>query len=133
MPSGATVLNQSDTAGQVRLPFAAGTNLISKYILIKVVEGLNPCRFTDMAGGGTPENVTINNIAFTRQSGEEAAAGSRFNWTAYTTTINSACISLTFILHSLNRDNYATPPPPFDMAKETEVIGMTMSTYSKIS
>jgi hypothetical protein len=86
-----------------------------------------------MEGGGAPENVTINNIAFTKQSGQGAAAGNRYDWTAYSTTSNSACISLAFILHSANPGNYATPPPVFDMAQETAVISTTMSTYSKIS
>jgi hypothetical protein len=134
LPSGATIGYLSDNAGRVNLPLVTpGTNLVEKYIQVSVEEGKNPCLSTDRGGGGTPENVTINNIPFTKQNGQDAAAGNRYHWTAYSTTNNNACISLAFILHSLNRDNYATPPPAFDVAKESEVIGTTMSTYNKIN
>jgi hypothetical protein len=134
LPSGATIAYLSDNAGRVNLPLVTpGTNLVEKYIQVSVEEGKNPCLSTDRGGGGTPENVTINNIPFTKQNGQDAAAGNRYHWIAYSTTNNNACISLAFILHSLNRDNYATPPPAFDVAKESEVIGTTMSTYNKIN
>jgi hypothetical protein len=134
LPSGATIGYLSDNAGRVNLPLVTpGTNLVEKYIRVSVEEGKNPCVSTEMGGGGTPENVTINNIPFAKQNGQSGAAGSRFDWTAYSTTNNNACISLAFILHSLNRDNYASPPPAFDMAKESEVIGTTMSTYNRIN
>jgi hypothetical protein len=134
LPSGATIAYLSDNTGRVNLPLVApGTNLVEKYIQVSVEEGKNPCLSTGMGGGGTPENVTINNIPFAKQNGQSGAAGNHYDWTAYSTTNNTACISLAFILHSLNRDNYATPPPAFDVAKESEVIGTTMSTYNKIN
>jgi hypothetical protein len=79
------------------------------------------------------ENVTINNIPFVKTTGQGAAAGNRYDWTAYTTTNNTTCISLAFILHSANPGNYATQPPVFDSAKESAVIGTTMATYSKMT
>jgi len=79
------------------------------------------------------ENVTINNISFLKQSGQGVAAGNRYDWAAYSTTNNNACISVAFVLHSANPGNYATPPPVFDMASESAVIGSTMSTYSKVT
>ena len=79
------------------------------------------------------ENVTINNVQFVKTTGQGAAAGNRYDWTAYTTTRNNACISLAFILHSANPGNYATPPPEFDMAQESAVIGTTINTYSLIN
>jgi hypothetical protein len=79
------------------------------------------------------ENVAINNIQFLKQAGQGAAAGNRYDWTAYSTTRNNACISLAFVLHSVNPGNYATPPPVFDMAKESAVIGTIMSTFNWIT
>ncbi|HUF00015.1 MAG TPA: NBR1-Ig-like domain-containing protein [Anaerolineales bacterium] len=135
LPSGANIVSQSDNTGRVTLPIVtAGTNLLSKYIQIHVVEDANPCVSPAVDGiPSTTENVTINSIPFVKTTGQGAAAGNRYDWTAYATTSNNACISLAFILHSANPGNYATPPPVFDMAAESAVIGTTMSTYSKIS
>jgi len=134
LPSGAKIVNQSDNTGQVTLPIVTGgTNLLSKYIQINVVEGANPCVSPSVDNAVSSENVTINNIAFLKQSGQGAAAGNRYDWTAYSTMNNNACISMAFVLHSANPGNYATPPPVFDMASESAVIGSTMSTYNKVS
>ncbi|HET6595484.1 MAG TPA: NBR1-Ig-like domain-containing protein [Anaerolineales bacterium] len=134
LPSGANIVSQSDTVGQVSLPImTAGTNLLSKYIQIHVREGINPCVSPAVDNPLTTEDVTINNIAFTKQTGQGAAAGNRYDWTAYSTVSNNACISLAFVLHSANSGNYATPPPEFDKAAESAVIDATMATYSRIT
>ena len=134
LPSGAKIESQSDNDGYVTLPIVtAGTNLREKYIQILVVEGLTPCVSPAMQNPTSSENVTINNIQFLKQSGQDAGAGQRYDWTAYSTTYNNACISLAFVLHSVNPGVYATQPPVFDMAKETEVIGATMATYTRIN
>jgi hypothetical protein len=134
LPPGATIVNQSETTGRVSLPLvAAGTNLISKYIQINVKEGANPCVNPVMENPTSSENVTINSMQFLKQSGQGAGAGNRYDWTAYSTTINNACISLAFVLHSANPGNYATPPPVFDMPAESAVVGTTMATFNKIN
>jgi len=127
-------VSQSDNVGQVSLPIlTAGTNLLSKYIQIHVREGVTPCNSPAVDNPLTTENVTINSIPFMKQSGQGAAAGNRYDWTAYSTTYNNACISLAFILHSANPGNYPVPPPEFDKAKESAVIDATMATYSRIT
>lgn len=127
-------MSQSDNVGQVSLPIlTAGTNLLSKYIQIHVVEGATPCVSPAMDNPTSSENVTINSIQFMKQSGQGAGAGHRYDWTAYSTTYNNACISLAFVLHSINPGVYATQPPVFDLAKESEVIGTTMATYGRIN
>jgi hypothetical protein len=133
LPSGAKIVSQSDNDGQVSLPIVAGTNLRSKYVEVHVREGLNPCVSPAVENPLTTENVNINNIPFTKQSGQGVGAGNRYDWTAYSTTYNNACISLAFILHSVNRGNYATPPPEFDKTAESAVIDATMSTYARIT
>ncbi len=135
LPSGAAIVSQSDNVGRVSLPIVtAGTNLLEKYVQIYVEENKTPC--VSPAVDGMPsstENVTINSIPFVKTTGQGAAAGNRYDWTAYATTSNNACISLAFILHSANPGNYATPPPVFDMASESAVIGTTMATFNKIN
>jgi hypothetical protein len=119
----------------VTLPIVTGgTNLLEKYVQIHVVEDAASCVSPAVDGVPTStENVTINNVQFVKTTGQGAAAGNRYDWTAYTTTRNNACISLAFILHSANPGNYATPPAEFDMAQESAVIGTTINTYSLIN
>ncbi|HLO32867.1 MAG TPA: NBR1-Ig-like domain-containing protein [Anaerolineales bacterium] len=136
LPSGAAIVGTpSDNVGEVSLPLVKpGTNLVDKTLKVNVVEGANPCASPWAENPVTSETVTINGVQFTKQTGQGAAAGQRYDWTAYsTTTGTNACISLTFILHSSNLGNYPTPPPAFDMAAESAVIGTTMATYSKIT
>ena len=135
LPPGASIVSQTDNTGRVSLPIVTGgTNLLEKYVQINVEENKSPC--VSPAVSGTPattENVTINNIQFVKTTGQGAAAGNRYDWTAYATTSNNACITLAFILHSANPGNFPTPPPVFDPAKETAVIGTTMATYNKMT
>jgi hypothetical protein len=77
--------------------------------------------------------VTVNGIPFTKQSGQGAAAGNQYDWTAYATTSNNACIIITFIMHSTNPGNSSPPPQVFDLAKEAAVISTVMDTYGKVN
>ncbi len=135
LPPGASIVSQTDNIGRVTLPIVTGgTNLLEKYVQIHVVEDASSCVSPAVDGVPTStENVTINNVQFVKTTGQGAAAGNRYDWTAYATTRNNACITLAFILHSANPGNYATPPPEFDMAQESAVIGTTINTYSLIN
>jgi hypothetical protein len=134
LPSGAKIMNQTDNLGHVSLPIVnAGTNLRSKNIQIHVREGISPCNSPAVEHPLTAENVTINSIPFVKQTEEGAAAGNRYDTTAYSTTYNNACISLSFVFHSENPFNYPTPPPQYDRATESAVIDATMATYSRIN
>jgi hypothetical protein len=131
LPAGATVASQTDNAGRVNLSFTAGTNLLEKYIQVNVEEGRNPCVSPAVEPNPTSsEDVTFNNIQFLKQTGQGAAAGNRYDWTAYSTTRNNACISLAFILHSANQGNYSPTPPAFDSAAESAVFSTVMSTFN---
>jgi hypothetical protein len=79
------------------------------------------------------QNVTINNIQFLKQTGQGALVSNRYDWTAYSTISNNACISLAFILHSVIPGVYSPPPPVFNKAAESAVIDTTMSTYGRIN
>lgn len=134
LPTGATIANQSDSAGRVNFTIAGGTNLTEKYVQINIVENANPC--ASPAVGSPPsstENVTINNIQFVKRTGGEGAAGNLYDWVTYSTTRNNACINLAFILHSLNPGNFPTPPPVFDKNAESAVFTQLLNTFNWIT
>jgi hypothetical protein len=136
LPSGAAIVSQTDNLGRVSLPIVTGgTNLLEKYVQVNVEENKSPCTISPAVDGAptSTENVTINNFQFVKTTGQGVAAGNRYDWTSYATTSNNACISLAFILHSANPGNYSTPPPVFDSAKESAVIGTTISTFNKMN
>jgi len=130
-PTGSSVSNQTDNGGRVTLPIiTGGTNLSEKYLNVSVVEGANPCKAPDPGGPiATTETVTINGIQFLKESGGSGAAGSQYDFVAYSSLSNNACVSLTFILHSTNIGNYETPPPAFDKAAESAIFDQIMNTY----
>ena len=75
------------------------------------------------------ENVTLNGVDFLKEVGSDSASGETYDWTGYSTTSGNACISLTFVLHSSDASNYATPPTPFDQSAESAVFPTIMSSY----
>ncbi|HSJ88951.1 MAG TPA: CARDB domain-containing protein, partial [Anaerolineales bacterium] len=78
---------------------------------------------------GTPtETVVINGVSFLKQTGGDAAAGNKYDWVAYSTLKNNACISMDFMLHSLGA--MYPPPPDFDKAAESAVFTQIMSTFA---
>jgi hypothetical protein len=134
LPTGATVVNQTDSAGRVNLQFTTGTNLSEKYVQVNVVENVNPC--VSPAVGETtnpPENVTINNIQFVKRTGQDGAAGNIYDWVTYSTSRNNACINLAFLLHSLNPANFPSPPPVFDKNAESAVFAQIINTFNWIN
>jgi hypothetical protein len=134
LPAGASIASQSDNVGQVNLPIVtAGTNLHEKYIQISVEEGKSPCVATGLENPGPTSSESFNGIQFTKQSGQAVGAGNIYDWTAYSTTRNNACIILAFVLHSVNPVVGSPPPPVFDPAKETAVIGTVMNTFNWIT
>jgi hypothetical protein len=121
-------------SARIDLPFAEGTNLQEKYVQIDVLENPGECT-SPLAQGYAPEaiqsdQVTESGIDFNIASGSEGAAGSIYEWTAYTTTRDSTCVSISFVLHATNPLNYSTPPPEFDRASETGVFTEIISTFT---
>jgi hypothetical protein len=129
-PPGSIISNQSDNSGRIDLPFTLGTNLVEKYLSVRVVDGANPCKSPDIGPVISSQNITINGIQFLKESGSEGAVGNFYDTVAYSTAKSNACISLTFILHSLNPGNFPTPPPTFDPTAESSVFLTIMSTYA---
>jgi hypothetical protein len=125
-------VGNTDNFARLDLPFAAGTNLSEKYLEVIVVENANPCR-SPLATSSileTSETVVINGITFLKETGGDGGAGHLHQWVAYSTLRDNACVSLDFVLHSLNAGNFPTPPPVFDYAAESAVFGQIVSTYA---
>ena len=96
----------------INMPITPGTNLSEKYLQMTVVENVNPCQspLSSTSPPGSPtETVVINGISFFKQIGGDAGAGHLHEWVGYSTLKNNACISMDFVLHSLDAGNSATP------------------------
>jgi hypothetical protein len=129
-PPGSTATNQTNNGARILLPITAGTNLIEKYIDVAVVEGANPCKTANPGGPvSTTETVTINGIQFLKETGAGAGAGNLYEFVAYSSMSNNACATLSFVLHSANIGNYATPPPEFNKAAESAVFDLIIKTF----
>jgi len=109
-----------------------GTNLGEKYLEVAAGAPATECKslFQTQDPGVT---VTINGIDFLKQTGLEPAAGNIYQWVAFSTLRNGVCVSVNFILHSLNPGNFATPPPVFDYATETAIFDQIIGTYMWLS
>jgi hypothetical protein len=126
------VSGNTDTYARINLPFTQGTNLQEKYLEVTVREDLTTCR-SPLASSSiveTSESLFINGIIFLRETGGDAGVGHLHQWVAYSTTRDNDCVSLDFVLHSLNPGNYATPPLVFDFDAESVVFGQIAGTYT---
>jgi len=130
-PQGTIASGGDDNFTRIDLPFTDGTNLREKYLEIIVAENVNPCQspLATQSMLETSETVNINGITFLKQTGGDAGAGNFYQWIAYSAIKDNACVSLDFILHSLNPDNFPTPPPVFDYAAESAVFEQIVSTF----
>jgi hypothetical protein len=122
----------TDQFARIDLPFVAGTNLREKYLEVIVSENADPCR-SPLASSSilkTSETVVINGITFLKETGGDAGVGHLHQWVAYSTLRGNVCVSLDFILHSLNPGNFSTPPPVFDYTAESAVFEEIVLTYA---
>ncbi len=130
-PPGSVVTSQTDSAGRIFFPITTGTNLVEKYLDVTVVEDADPCE-SPSGGAATSEDVTINSTDFLKETGTGVATGNIYDWVAYSTTKDNACISMTFVLHSTDLGSYTTPPSPFDRTAESKVFDMIISTFALV-
>lgn len=136
-PPEATLTVGEDGAARIDLPIAADTNLREKYLEVACRTGVDPCVSPQAAGyaPGSLGTVTmnVNGTEFTVQSAGEGAAGNFYEWQGYSVTRGGQCLSLTFILHSVNAMNFNPPIAEFDEAAETAAIAEIMSTFGWLS
>ena len=128
-PQGVIAEGRTDGFARIDLPFEQGTNLSEKYLEVIVQENANPCQ-SPLQTPNPGETVTINGISFLKQTGADAGVGHLHQWIAYSTLRDNVCVSLDFILHSLNPGNSSTPPPVFDFDAESAVFAQIVSTYT---
>ena len=131
-PQGQIVSGGTDSFTRINLPFAAGTNLSEKYLEVVVGQNVTECK-SPLQTQDPGVTVTINGINFLKQTGAEGAAGSLYQWVAFSTLRDGVCVSLNFILHSHNPGNFATPPPVFDFAAESAVFDQMVGTFAWLS
>jgi hypothetical protein len=136
--AGGIVPGATDTSIRIQLPITPGTNLVEKYLDIDVQVGNSTCQSPEAAGYApgylTPVNLVINGLNWVRESSGEGAAGSMYDWTAYSTTSGNVCVSLTFVLHSHNPQVfYYNVPPTYNSTGESAVFGSIVSTFQWLS
>jgi photosystem II stability/assembly factor-like uncharacterized protein len=131
-PPQAQIINQTANTLKLNLPFSPGTNLHEKYLEMIVRENVDPCRSPLATSSmlASSETVVINGISFLKETGGDGAAGNFYDWVAYSAPRNNACISMDFVLHSVNAGNYSTPPPIFDKAAESALFTRMMETFA---
>ncbi|MBV6396858.1 MAG: hypothetical protein HFACDABA_02460 [Anaerolineales bacterium] len=133
-PPGSATGAATNNSARIYLPFTVGTLLVEKYVDVSVVEGANPCKNTVSGGGAvaTSGNVTINGVTFLKETGSGVATSNIYDWEAYSVVRpnTTACVSIAFVLHSVDPGVYPTPPPPaFDKAAESAVFATILSTF----
>ncbi len=135
--AGSIVSGATDTSIRIQLPIIQGTNLVEKYLDINVQDGNATCQSPEAAGYAygfiTPVNLTINGLAWVEESSGEGAAGSMYDWTAYSTVNGSICVNLTFVLHSHNPMDFYTVPPTYNQTVESSVFIQIVDTFKWLS
>jgi len=127
-PPTGQILSRQDHAARISLLIAPGTNLAEKFIDVSAMENVRPCASPN-PGASQSKEVSVNNIPFLEERGADAGAGQIYEWTAYSAQENNVCVSLTFVLHSTNRDNYPTPPPLFDATAEADIFAPILASF----
>jgi photosystem II stability/assembly factor-like uncharacterized protein len=129
-PPQSQIASQQDNFVRINLPIQPGTNLREKYLETVVTENTGICQspFATSSMLATSETVTINGTSYLKQTGGDAGAGNFYDWVAYSTPRNSNCVSMGFLLHSLNAGNFDPPVPVFDRAAESAVFEQIMQT-----
>ncbi len=118
---------------RIDLPVAPSTNLREKYLQIEFSPFTSPCHTPQGSGfepGAIPQvPVVFGGIEFNNEQGGDAGAGNYYEWTAYSVSNGSICISLDFMLHSTNPDNYDPPLARFDQVLEAAIFAQMMETF----
>jgi hypothetical protein len=130
IPDPPNISAESPKVVRLNLPITAGTNLVEKYIDLKVTENSTSCSVNlENEDTSKRQDVLFNGIPFKKQAGLGAAAGNQYDWTAYSTLNGTNCISLVFVLHSANIGNFPTPPPVFNYSAESAVFTTIMESF----
>jgi hypothetical protein len=112
----------------LQLPYAPNTTLRGKYLEVRASLGASTC-VSGNPGRTASDYVTIGGDRFLRETGQDAATGHVFVWTAYSIARGNVCVSMTFVLRVANPSFFDTPPAPYDQAAESAVFVNIVSTF----
>ncbi len=127
--------SQLTNSGHIELPkLQANTNLTSKYLEYRVVNGPESCSVSDTfgppPGAASVQEVIINGYAFTKVDGLDAAMNHTFRYTFYTTRNSNTCLTLLFMLRAGNPAVYDPPKPVYDYALESSTFTEVMNAFA---
>jgi len=115
------------------LPFTPGTNLVEKLMFVDVQVNPTTCQSPWTAGFApgslNPVNETFNGLNWVEETFEQGAAGNLYQYTAYSTSSGSVCVSMTFVLHSHTAGGMVTIPPTFNQAQESAIFPLIVYTF----
>ena len=131
-PPDAQQSDPQDNSVRIDLPFAPGTNLGEKFLQMAAVENASSCSALPTSGlpVSTSEQLTINGIVFTKQTGQDQGMSQIREWTNYFTVKGNVCVSMGFMLHSAVIGVLPTGTPEFNHDLEAAVFGQIMSTFA---
>ena len=137
IPPGSAVSVADASTDRIDLPFPSGTNLREKYLQV-ACRGPIPVCESPLSEGYAPgslptEHREFNGTEFTLQTAGDGAAGSLYLWTDYSTRYGDLCLSLSFVLHSVNVLNYDPPLHEYDNEGETSSFADIMGTFEWLS
>lgn len=131
----ASTLSSSDNFPQINLPFATGTNMTAKYLIMATSTPVNGlCENADLNyTNKAPEPVKVNNYTFNKQEGEDAAMSHRYVTISYSTQKPNTelCVNLNFNYTYAILDVYSpeTRPQEFNLEQETAVFNQMVNTF----
>lgn len=137
-PQNGRITSTTENHTQIDLPGIEGTNLISKYLTIDVVDGEN-CSpltdewFPDMVGKVQKRRVKINDLLFLREEDWEGAMGKSRERVCYSISRLNICVSITMNIVFVVHDNfYPSIIPRVDLDAEKMIGSLVANTFKWI-
>ena len=134
-PSDGSLVTDTPMEARIRLPFQSGTNLVESYLDIAVQEGAIPClspygdSYAPPPGTLVTDEGIIGGVYFVVERASEGAAGSLYEWVAYSTANATDCVSLTFVLHSTNPALFPSITPTYTSEVEEILFLQIVETF----
>jgi hypothetical protein len=117
---------EAEGSARIDLPFDAASNLSEKYVLIDGGDAsAGPFDGEPLESGW----VEANGVAFWREVRSGVAAGNRYDSVTHTAVNGGVCVSLSFVLHSVDPGNFPSPMPTFRAEEEARIFDDIVSTF----
>ncbi|HET8943337.1 MAG TPA: hypothetical protein VFO59_01010, partial [Dehalococcoidia bacterium] len=125
-PTDGILQAETEQSARIDLTFDAASNLSEKYVLIDAGDACADAFDGEPLDSGW---VEANGVAFWREVRSGVAAGNRYDSVTYTASKGGACVSLSFVLHSVNPGNFPSPVPTFRAEEEARIFDDIVSTF----